>query len=88
MALHCSLTVQVVNMSSYVPVIDCGVPEEVPGSDFIGQTTTTYGSIFTIQCKPSYTQVGGTGHDDGDTTVECGADGYWGFGDILCEGEA
>ena len=68
-------------------VVDCGTPSDVSGASFTpAAPNTLYQSKFTVNCKSGYTQEGNTSHINGNNVVECGSDGRWMFGTILCQG--
>ena len=70
-------------------VIDCGPPDEaeVQGGDYVGLTDTKYGATFSVNCTRLNAQLGGTDYPGDDQVVQCGEDGNWNFGSILCRGE-
>ncbi|XP_021378486.1 sushi, von Willebrand factor type A, EGF and pentraxin domain-containing protein 1-like [Mizuhopecten yessoensis] len=66
------------------PVIDCGTPDQVAGSNFV-IGNTVYGSSFPFTCSPRQVRDGTS--ENGDTNVRCKADGKWDFGSLQCVGE-
>uniref|UniRef100_A0A8W8JNR8 Sushi, von Willebrand factor type A, EGF and pentraxin domain-containing protein 1 n=1 Tax=Magallana gigas TaxID=29159 RepID=A0A8W8JNR8_MAGGI len=64
------------------PVIDCGLPERVPGAENYTYVNTLFGSSFNFVCK-TYSVRSGVSVN-GNYTVTCQEDGRWGFGNLTC----
>ncbi|ELU09492.1 hypothetical protein CAPTEDRAFT_223674 [Capitella teleta] len=64
------------------PIISCGTPVMAAAVFDPVVPETVYGTTFNITCP--FGSRGSTGSSEGNSTVECGADGYWTFGDFLC----
>jgi len=63
------------------------MPSDVSGATFEpAPPSTLYQSKFKVKCKSLYKQQGSTEHTESNNTVECGKDGHWIFGTIVCEG--
>ncbi|XP_061175608.1 sushi, von Willebrand factor type A, EGF and pentraxin domain-containing protein 1-like [Saccostrea echinata] len=65
-------------------VIDCGMPEQVPGADQYSYPDTLFGSSFNFSCQTGSTLSGKS--VDGDYTVRCQENRQWGFGNLTCTG--
>ncbi|XP_033732273.1 uncharacterized protein LOC117321797 isoform X2 [Pecten maximus] len=66
------------------PVIDCGTPDQVAGSNYV-VGNTVYGSSFRFTCSPLQVLDGLS--ENRDTNVRCKADGKWDFGSLQCVGQ-
>ncbi|CAL1534930.1 unnamed protein product, partial [Lymnaea stagnalis] len=64
--------------------VDCGTPNQLPGSDSYSVTSTVYGSTFTFHCREPYFNLEGKSSLGRNTEVTCMADGHWDFGDLRC----
>lgn len=73
-------------ISCYITVIDCGLPEHVPGAENYIYANTFYGSSFNFVCK-TYSVRSGVSVN-GDYTVICQENGRWGFGNLACTGKS
>ncbi|VDH98941.1 Hypothetical predicted protein [Mytilus galloprovincialis] len=87
--LYCSYNVmsgryELLGDAPECPEIDCGPPEEVPGSMYSGLTNTNLDSTFTFDCKSGFERSGML--MDGTYTVRCQDNGRWNIGNLTCTG--
>ncbi|CAH1794302.1 unnamed protein product [Owenia fusiformis] len=66
------------------PVVSCGRPDRIPGSEPYAYPNTLYGSSFTVTCKQLYTLRGNSSL--GDNRVHCTQHGSWDYGTLRCKG--
>uniref|UniRef100_K1PSV5 C4b-binding protein alpha chain n=1 Tax=Magallana gigas TaxID=29159 RepID=K1PSV5_MAGGI len=64
------------------PVIDCGLPEHVPGAEDYIYTDTLYGSSFNFSCLTGLVRSGVSVNED--YTVTCEENRRWSFGNLTC----
>ncbi|XP_062612280.1 sushi, von Willebrand factor type A, EGF and pentraxin domain-containing protein 1-like, partial [Saccostrea cucullata] len=64
------------------PVIECGMPEQVPGADAYSYSDSLFGSSFNFSCQNGSTLSGKS--VDGDYIVRCQENRQWGFGNLTC----
>lgn len=71
-------------ISCYISVIDCGLPEHVPGAEDYIYTDTLYGSSFNFSCLTGLVRSGVSVNED--YTVTCEENRRWSFGNLTCAG--
>lgn len=64
--------------------IDCGQPENIPGSLNPNVTNTTFGSQYEIKCSDLYRLKGNSSYGN---NIWCGSDGQWNYGNLRCDGQ-
>ncbi|XP_063446928.1 sushi, von Willebrand factor type A, EGF and pentraxin domain-containing protein 1-like [Mytilus trossulus] len=89
--LYCSYNVmnseyELLGDAQECPEIDCGQPEEVPGSMYSGLTNTTLNSSFTFECNSGFERSGMSLDVNGIYTVSCQENGRWNIGNLTCTG--
>ncbi|XP_055958795.1 sushi, von Willebrand factor type A, EGF and pentraxin domain-containing protein 1-like [Patella vulgata] len=77
---------EVLSGSLECPVIDCGVPTRFSGTLPYYYTCTTYGCSFIFNCRTPWFQLAGSSSANSGTTVRCGVDGHWDYGNLRCPG--
>ncbi|GFR81199.1 neurogenic locus notch homolog protein 1, partial [Elysia marginata] len=68
------------------PVIKCGQPDDLPGTEYRNLTGLQYGDTATFGCDAQYTISGASGLGN-NTTITCQANGKWDLGSLLCSGK-
>lgn len=71
-------------ISCYISVIDCGLPEHVPGTEDYIYTDTLHGSSFNFSCITGLVRSGVSVNED--YTVTCEENRRWSFGNLTCAG--
>ncbi|KAL4239882.1 Calcium ion binding [Mactra antiquata] len=65
--------------------VDCGVPEQYPGTNNYIYSSTKYNAQFEFTCADGSRAIGTTS-EGSESTVKCLASGYWDFGNLQCTG--
>ncbi|CAC5408148.1 unnamed protein product [Mytilus coruscus] len=87
--LYCSYNVmtggyELLGDAPECPEINCGQPENVPGSMYSGLTNTSLDSTFTFDCESGFERSGMSLNET--NTVTCQENGRWNIGNLTCTG--